>query len=223
MEQIMDLLKLTGICPILVSATPEDAVCAARALVEGGLPVMEVLLKNEASVQNMAKIAREVPELYVGMGTVRKLDEAKRAIDLGAKFIVMPGFSKAVVDECVRRGVMVLPGCVTATEIMMAMDCGIHVVKFFPVFEMGGTSTLLQFYHGPFPEVRFVVTGALNSENFLPLLEAPNVLAAGGDWMFADEQALARRDFAQISRNMRNSVCRVQDMRNRKQFQLDRR
>lgn len=216
MEIMMNLLKLTGICPILAMAEPDAAVPAARALVEGGLPMMEVLMKNETSVQNLAKIAREVPEIYVGAGTVLNAQQAERLIDLGAKFIVMPGFSRSVVEVCLKRNVMALPGCVTATEIMMALDYGIKVVKFFPVFQMGGIGTMAQLNGGPFPDVKFVVTGALNSENFLPLVEYQGTLAAGGDWMFQDHDALKNRDFEQIARNMRESVCRVQDMRNAK-------
>lgn len=214
-SNIFNLLKLTGICPILAGAESDSAVPAAQALVEGGLPVMEVLMRDENSMQNMAKIARDVPELYVGAGTVLTADMAERAIDLGAKFIVIPGFSPKVVEVCLKRGVSVLPGCVTPTEVMMALDYGIDAVKFFPIFEMGGTKTLAQL-NGPFPTVKFVVTGSLNSENFLPLVEYPGTLAAGGDWMFQDHDALKNRDFEQIARNMRESVCRVQDMRNAK-------
>ena len=212
---IYNLLKLTGICPILAGAESDSAVPAAQALVEGGLPVMEVLMRDENSMQNMAKIARDVPELYVGAGTVLTVETAERAIDLGAKFIVMPGFSKKVVEFCLKRGVSVLPGCVTPTEIMMAMDYGLDAVKFFPIFEMGGTKTLAQL-NGPFPNVKFVVTGSLTSENYLPLVDYPGTLAAGGDWMFQDHDALKNRDFEQIARNMRESVCQVQDMRNAK-------
>lgn len=215
-ENMMNLMKLTGICPILAMAEPDDAVPAARALVAGGLPMMEVLLKNETSVQNIANIAKEVPEIYVGAGTVLTVDQARRVIDLGARFCVLPGFSPKVVEECLKRNVMVLPGCVTATEIMQALDYGIEVVKFFPVFQMGGIATLAQYNGGPFPNVRFVVTGALNSENFLPLVEYPGVMAAGGDWMFQDHNALKNHDYEQIARNMRESVMRVQDMRGAK-------
>ena len=212
---IYNLLKLTGICPIRAGAESDSAVPAAQALVEGGLPVMEVLMRDENSMQNMAKIARDVPELYVGAGTVLTVETAERAIDLGAKFIVMPGFSAKVVEFCLKRGVSVLPGCVTPTEIMMAMDYGLDAVKFFPIYEMGGTKTLAQL-NGPFPNVKFVVTGSLTSENYLPLVDYPGTLAAGGDWMFQDHDALKNRDFEQIARNMRESVCQVQDMRNAK-------
>lgn len=216
MNYMMDLMKLTGICPILAMAQPEDAVPAARALVDGGLPMLEVLMKNETSAMNMAKIAKEVPQMNVGAGTVLSADQAERLIDLGAKFIVLPGFSRSVVEVCLKRGVMVLPGCVTPTEIMMALDYGIKAVKFFPVFQMGGIDTLAQLNGGPFPDVKFVVTGSLNSENFLSLVEYPGTLAAGGDWMFQDHDALKNRDFKQIARNIRESVCRVQDMRGAK-------
>ncbi|MDD3334320.1 MAG: bifunctional 4-hydroxy-2-oxoglutarate aldolase/2-dehydro-3-deoxy-phosphogluconate aldolase [Eubacteriales bacterium] len=211
-----NLMQLTGICPILAMAEPDAAVPAAQALVKGGLPMMEILLKNETSVQNLAKVAREVPEMYVGAGTVLTAEQAEKVIDLGAKFVVLPGFSRSVVEVCLKRNVMVLPGCVTATEIMMALDYGIKVVKFFPVFQMGGTATLAQFNGGPFPDVKFVVTGALDSSNFLPLVEYPGTMAAGGDWMFQDHSALKNRDYEQIARNMRESVCRVQDMRGAK-------
>ena len=214
MNDMLDILNLTGICPILAVAEPDQAVPAAKALVDGGLPMLEVLMKNETSVQNMASIAREVPEIYVGAGTVLTVDQAKRVIDLGAKFVVLPGFSPKDVEYCLKQNVMVLPGCVTPTEIMMALDYGITNVKFFPVFEMGGIKTMTQLNGGPFPNVKFVVTGALDSGNFLPLVEYKNTLAAGGDWMFQDHAALKNRDYEQIARNMRESVLRVQDMRN---------
>lgn len=215
-KDIENLLKLTGICPILASAEPECAVPAAQALVAGGLPVMEVLMKNETSVENMARIAKQVPELYVGAGTVLNEEQARRMIDLGAKFIVLPGFDEKTVELCLKRNIMVLPGCVTPTEIMKAIRYGLTAVKFFPVFQMGGTATLAQYMGGPFPKMRYVVTGALNRDNFLPLVDFPATLAAGGDWMFQDHDALKNHDFEQIARNMRESVICVQDMRNAK-------
>lgn len=216
MNDIIDILNLTGICPILAFAEPDQAVPAAKALVNGGLPLLEVLMKNETSVKIIDIIAREVPQIYVGAGTVLTVDQAKHVIDLGAKFVVMPGFCHKIVEYCLKQGVMVIPGCITPTEIMMALDYGISNVKFFPVFEMGGIKTMSQLNSGPFPNVRFVVTGALDSNNFLPLVEYKNTLAAGGDWMFQDFDALNNHDYDQIARNTRDSVMRVQDMRNAK-------
>ena len=217
MNSIMkDVLKVTGICPILAMSPVEDAADAARALVEGGLPVLEVLIRNETSWKNIESIGRDVPEIVMGAGTVLNVESAKRAVDLGAQFLVMPGFSAKVVEFALKNDVIPLPGCVTATEIMMALDYGIHDVKFFPVYQLGGVDMLSQFTNGPFPDVRYVVTGGLGSDNFLPLVEFKNTLAAGGDWMFTDHNALKERNFEQIARNMRDSILRVQDMRNAK-------
>ena len=128
----------------------------------------------------------------------------------------MPGFSTKIVEFALKNNLVPLPGCVTATEIMMALDYGIENVKFFPVYQMGGVETLKQYTYGPFPNVKYVVTGGLGSQNFLPLVEFSNVLAAGGDWMFTDKEALKRKDFAQVATNLRESILRVQDMRNAK-------
>lgn len=212
MTDVMDLLKVTGICPIMAKVAPESAVPAAKALVEGGVPVVEVLMWNEDSEGNLERIAREVPGITVGAGTVLNAKQAERLIDLGATFIVTPGFSRGIVELCQEKKVPVLPGCVTATEIMMALEYDIHIVKFFPVYQMGGIAMLSQLNGGPFHDVRFVVTGGLNSENFLPLMRHPNTLAAGGDWMFADHNALQEKDYQQITRNIRKSVNDVLDI-----------
>lgn len=213
MSQLTDLLSITGICPILVKADPESAVLAAKALARGGDPVLEVLIRDEESYTNIGKIAKEAPETTVGAGTVINLEQAKRAADLGAKFMVSPGFNPKVVEFCLDQGIIPLPGCVTPTEITLALEYGINVVKFFPVYQMGGIETLKQYTFGPFPTVKYVVTGGLGTENFLPLLTHKNTLAAGGDWMFTEHQALEQKNFEQIEDNIRNSIYRVLDQR----------
>ena len=213
MSEVMDLLKLSGICPIIADAEPGTAVPAAAALAEGGVPVVEVLMRNEKSRINIKDIASALPGIQVGAGSVLNLELAKEAYDLGAKFMVLPGFSRKVVEFCIDKNIPVLPGCVTPTEIMAALDYGIDIVKFFPVYQMGGLDTLKQLNNGPFSNVRFVVTGGLDSRNFLPLMTWKNVLAAGGDWMFQDFGALAGRNYKQITYNIRKSVNEVLDIR----------
>ena len=213
MSEVMDLLKLSGICPIIADAETDAAVPAAAALVEGGVPVVEVLMRNEKSRINIKNIATELPGVQVGAGSVLNLDLAKEAYDLGAKFMVMPGFSREVIEFCIDKHIPVLPGCVTPTEIMAALDYGINIVKFFPVYQMGGLDTLKQLNNGPFSMIQFVVTGGLDSRNFLPLMTWKNVLAAGGDWMFQDFNALAGRNYKQITYNIRKSVNDVLDIR----------
>ena len=213
MSELMDLLKMTAICPIMADIEADSVVPAAQALVEGGLPVVEVLMRNEKSPGNLERIARELPGVFVGAGSVLNVRMAEEVIDRGAKFVVMPGFSRKVVELCQGKNIPVLPGCVTATEIMMALEYGIEVVKFYPVYQMGGVEMLMQFNNGPFGIVIFVVTGGLNSKNFLPLVAYKNTFAAGGDWMFADENALRERNFKQITRNLRKSINDVLELR----------
>ena len=208
-KTLYSILKTTGICPIMVAPEIDAAVPAAKALAKGGLPVCEVLMRNEDSLKHLNNIAAYAPEVIVGAGSVMNLEQAKKVIDLGARFIVMPGFNGEVVEHCLKNDISVLPGCVTATEIMMALNYGLHVVKFFPVYQMGGNEMLAQFNNGPFGSIEWVVTGGLDSKNFLPLLQHRNTLAAGGDWMFADYNALANKDYEQITRNTRDAIADV--------------
>lgn len=212
MKTMVDILKLTGICPILACAEPDQAAPAARALAEGGLPIIEVLQRDRNALENLRTIAEEVPEVYAGAGTVLNVRQAEEVIDAGARFVVMPGFKKEVVEVCLKHNIMVIPGCCTPTEVMMIADYDIKIAKFFPFYQMGGTAALNEI-SGPYPDMRFIVTGALHSGNFLPALKSPKALAAGGDWMFQDHDALKNRDYRQISANMRHSVLRVLDQR----------
>lgn len=212
--QVMkDVLGVTGICPILARGDLDQAVPAAKALVEGGLPVIEILQRDANALENLKSIRRDVPECFAGAGTVITARQAEEVIDAGAQFVVMPGFKREVVEVCLKKGILVIPGCATCTELMMIADYDLKIAKFFPFYQMGGTGTLNEI-SGPYPEIRFIVTGALHSGNFLQTLESPKTLAAGGDWMFQDGNALAERNYEQVARNTRDSVLRVQNMRN---------
>lgn len=213
MNNLADLLSVTGVCPILVSAEADMVVPLAKALTAGGVPAVEVLLRDENSLANMSVIAKEVPEVIVGAGTVISAEQAERAVDQGAKFVVIPGFSRPVVEYCLKKNVPVIPGCVTSTEIISALEYGLTIIKFFPVYEMGGVP-MLQHLSGPFPMIRYMVAGGLSSQSFLPLMKHPKVLAAGGDWMFTDGDAQKNRDYELIAKNLRHSVYQVQDLHN---------
>lgn len=211
-REIYGILKTTGICPIIATTEIETGVPAAKALVKAGLPVCEILMRGEND-KMLNKIAKEVPEIFVGAGSVMNLDMAKKVVDLGANFIVMPGFRKDVVDFCVKNDISVLPGCVTATEILEAMDFGLNVVKFYPVYQMGGVETLAQYNYGPFGNIEWVCTGGLNGQNFLPLLAHKWTLACGGDWMFAEHNAINEHNYEQIEINTRRTIRDANDYR----------
>ena len=122
----------TGIVPVVVIDRVEDALPTARALAEGGIDIMEVTLRTEAGLGSIREVSRQYPDCLIGAGTATNLDQCQRAVDAGAAFIVMPGFNRSVVDWCVAHDIAVTPGCVTPTEIMAALECGISVLKFFP-------------------------------------------------------------------------------------------
>lgn len=208
------ILKTTGICPIMVAPELEFAADAAHALAEGGLPVCEVLLhRDEHSLDRINQIAKNASEVIVGAGSVISIDDAKAAIDAGAKFFVAPGFVPGVVEFALNKNIPILPGCVTASDISMALNYGISILKFFPVYQMGGAETLAQYHGGPFGNVEWVVTGGLNGQNFLPFANIGYVLASGGDWMFAEKNAVNDKNYEQIVINTRKTVKDVLDLR----------
>lgn len=215
MDQTMyGILKTTGICPIMVAPEPDFAADAAKALAEGGLPVCEVLLhRDEHSLDRIKQIAKEAPEVIVGAGSVISLRDAEEAVDAGAKFFVAPGLVPEVVEFALKEGMPILPGCVTASDISIALNYGINILKFFPIYQLGGAETLAQYHGGPFGKVEWVVTGGLNGKNFLPFAGIDYVLASGGDWMFAENNAIHDRDYEQIVKNTRRTIQDVLDLR----------
>ena len=211
------ILKTTGICPIMVAPELDFAADAAHAIAEGGLPVCEVLLhRDEDSLNRIKKIALEAPEVTVGAGSVISIRDAEEALDAGAKFFVAPGFVPEVIEFALKRDIPILPGCVTASNISMALNYGINILKFFPIYQLGGAETLAQYHGGPFGKVEWVVTGGLNGKNFLPFAEIDYVLASGGDWMFAENNAVNDKNYEQIVLNMRNTIKDVLNLRAQK-------
>ncbi|MDD6564331.1 MAG: bifunctional 4-hydroxy-2-oxoglutarate aldolase/2-dehydro-3-deoxy-phosphogluconate aldolase [Clostridiales bacterium] len=208
MEKTMyGVLKTTGICPIMVAPELDFAADAAHALAEGGLPVCEVLLhRDENSLKRINEIAKNAPEVTVGAGSVISIRDAEEAIDAGAQFFVAPGFVPEVVEFALKKNMPILPGCVTASDISMALNCGINILKFFPVYQLGGADTLAQYHGGPFGNVEWVVTGGLNGKNFLPFSKIDYVLASGGDWMFAENNAVNDKNYEMIVENTRRTV-----------------
>lgn len=218
MEKTMyGILKTTGICPIMVAPEPDFAADAAHAIAEGGLPVCEVLLhRDEYSLDRIKEIALKAPEVTVGAGSVISVRDAEEALDAGAKFFVAPGFVPEVVEFALKRDIPILPGCVTASDISIALNYGINILKFFPIYQLGGADTLAQYHGGPFGNVEWVVTGGLNGKNFLPFAEIDYVLASGGDWMFAENNAVNDKNYEQIVLNMRKTIKDVLNLRAQK-------
>ena len=178
----LERLRNAGVVPVVVLDRAEDAVPVARAMLAGGVDVMEITFRTAAAAEAIRNVAAECPEMLVGAGTVLTVEQCEKAVALGAKFIVSPGFDAEIVDWCVERGIAVAPGCVTPTEIMAALKRGLSVVKFFPAGIYGGLKAM-KALAAPFGQVKFIPTGGVSADNLAEYAAAPFVHAVGGSWL----------------------------------------
>jgi 2-dehydro-3-deoxyphosphogluconate aldolase/(4S)-4-hydroxy-2-oxoglutarate aldolase len=169
----------------------------AKALVAGGIRVMEITLRTEAGLESIEKAAKACPDLLVGGGTVLSLEQCRLAVSRGAAFIVSPGFDPEIVDYCQKNNVVVLPGCVTPTEITAALKAGLGIVKFFPANVYGGAPAI-KALSGPFPKLKFVPTGGIDLKNLAEFV-IPQVFAIGGGWL-CDRKAVNAGNYEEITK-----------------------
>ena len=193
----VERLRNAGIVPVVVLERAEDAVPVARAMLAGGVDVMEITFRTAAAAEAIRNVAAECPEMLVGAGTVLTVEQCEKAVALGAKFIVSPGFDAEIVDWCVERGVAVAPGCVTPTEIMAALKRGLSVVKFFPAGIYGGLKAM-KALAAPFGQVKFIPTGGVSADNLAEYAAAPFVHAVGGSWL-CPKADVAAGNFARVT------------------------
>jgi 2-dehydro-3-deoxyphosphogluconate aldolase/(4S)-4-hydroxy-2-oxoglutarate aldolase len=200
------VLKSIGRCrlvPVIAIDNAKDAAPLGQALVAGELPCAEVTFRTAAAADSIAAMAK-IPGLLLGAGTVLKVDQVKQAIDLGATFMVAPGFNPKVVGYCVEQGITVIPGVSNPTDIEMALEFGLDVVKFFPAEAMGGLAAL-KAISAPYGGLSFVPTGGITESNLPVYLAFPKVLACGGSWMVKPE-LIAGGKFSQITTLVKAAV-----------------
>ncbi|HEX2216420.1 MAG TPA: bifunctional 4-hydroxy-2-oxoglutarate aldolase/2-dehydro-3-deoxy-phosphogluconate aldolase [Xanthobacteraceae bacterium] len=193
------------VIPVLTIEQAADAVPLARALVEGGLPVLEVTLRTDAALAALAAIARDVPEAVVGAGTVTKPEDIARAVDAGARYLVSPGTPPALAEALTAAPLPAVPGCATVTEAMALAARGFSLLKFFPAEACGGVAWLNAVV-APLPQMRFCPTGGIGANNAAAYLALPNVAAVGGSWV-APKEALASGDLARIRMLARDAAA----------------
>lgn len=207
----LERLRNAGVVPVVVLERAEDAVPVARAMLAGGVDAMEITFRTAAAAEAIRNVAAECPEMLVGAGTVLTVEQCEKAVALGAKFIVSPGFDAEIVDWCVERGVAVAPGCVTPTEIMAAVKRGLSVVKFFPAGIYGGLKAM-KALAAPFGQVKFIPTGGVSADNLAEYAAAPFVHAVGGSWL-CPKADVAAGNFARIAELCAQSRRIVDDAR----------
>jgi len=179
---VFEKIKEFKIIPVAIIDNENDAIPLGKALIEAGLPVIEVTFRTEAAAESIKKLTSELPNLFVGAGTVLNVEQVKKAVNAGALFIVTPGFNPKVVDYCVEQKIPIIPGVNTPTMVEWALDRGVKFVKFFPA-DLSGGPKMLRNLAGPYPDMRFMPTGGINNETLNTYLELPNVIACGGSWI----------------------------------------
>jgi len=192
----LQVMQDAPVIPVIVLNDVSHAVPMARALLAGGIRMLEITLRTPQALACMEAIANEVEGAVVGAGTVRSPQDAAAAVKAGARFAVSPGYTPAVGQACKDLGLPLLPGVATGSEIMMAQEGGYTELKFFPAMQAGGPG-MLKAWSGPFFDVKFCPTGGVTPQNAHELLSLPNVACVGGSWLVPAD-AMAQGDWARI-------------------------
>lgn len=208
---LLEQVEIKKIVPVVKLDRASDARPLGEALSEGGLPVAEVTFRTDAAEESIRIMKREFPEMMVGAGTVVNVEQAKRALDAGASFLVSPGISRSVVEFAIDNKLPVFPGTCTPSEVMIAMEYDLPVVKFFPAAQYGGLATI-KALAAPFPSLRFMPTGGINAANIMDYLASDKIIACGGSWMVKDSLINAG-DFEEITRLTAEAVALVSKKR----------
>ncbi len=201
----LEVMRAAPVIPVIVLSDVAQAVPLARALVAGGIRMLEVTLRTPVALACIEAIAREVPEAVAGAGTVRSAADAQAAAMAGARFAVSPGYTGAVGKACRELSLPLLPGVATGSEIMAAQEDGYTELKFFPAVQAGGLA-MLKAWQGPFGDVRFCPTGGITGDNAAQFLSLSNVVCVGGSWLTPPD-AVARADWASITQLAREAVA----------------
>ena len=193
----LQVMQDSPVIPVIVLTDVNQAVLLARALVAGGIRMLEVTLRTPQALACIEAIAHAVPEAVVGAGTVRSAQDVQACAMAGARFLVSPGYTHAVGQACRDAGLPLLPGVATGSEIMMAQEDALTELKFFPAMQAGGAA-MLKAWGGPFGDVRFCPTGGVTAANAAEFLALPNVECVGGSWL-TPADVLARGNWAQVT------------------------
>ncbi|MBB6520061.1 bifunctional 4-hydroxy-2-oxoglutarate aldolase/2-dehydro-3-deoxy-phosphogluconate aldolase [Pseudoteredinibacter isoporae] len=204
MSRIEEIMTSSPVIPVIVIDDLADAVPMAKALLSGGLKVLEVTLRTEHGLAAIRKIKQELPEAIVGAGTVISAEDAENSVAAGAEFLVSPGHTDELVDRALALGVPILPGVATPSEAMKMLAKGIRHLKFFPAEAVGGLK-VLKAIAGPLPQLRFCPTGGINPEKAIDYLAQNNILCVGGSWML-EKGDIADKNWAAIESKAREAA-----------------
>lgn len=207
MKTIEQKLYESGLVPVVKINDASKAVPLAKALLKGGLSAIEITFRTDCAEEAIAAISKEVPEMFVGAGTVITKTQVDKAVRAGAKFIVAPGLNPSIVSYCESIGVPMIPGCSNASDLEAAIELGLKIVKFFPAEAAGGLP-MIKALSAPYNTLKFLPTGGLNLDNFVSYLNYDKVVACGGSFM-VKEDLIEAGDFEQIEKITREAVLKM--------------
>ncbi|WRD94615.1 bifunctional 4-hydroxy-2-oxoglutarate aldolase/2-dehydro-3-deoxy-phosphogluconate aldolase [Helicobacter pylori] len=181
-DKIIEVLQISPIVPVVVIENIKDAVPLAQSLVEGGIHIIEVTLRSSCALEAIELIAKNVPKMRVGAGTILNPTQLEQAQNRGAEFLISPGLTIKLLEYAKKKDMPLIPGVSSSSEVMQALELGYNALKFFPAEYCGGVK-LLNAFNGPFKEVKFCPTGGISIDNMHSYLNLENVLCVGGSWL----------------------------------------
>ncbi|MCQ2697376.1 bifunctional 4-hydroxy-2-oxoglutarate aldolase/2-dehydro-3-deoxy-phosphogluconate aldolase [Helicobacter pylori] len=181
-DKIIEVLQISPIVPVVVIENIKDAVPLAQSLIEGGIPIIEVTLRSSCALEAIELIAKNVPKMRVGAGTILNLTQLEQAQNRGAEFLISPGLTIKLLEHAKKKDMPLIPGVSSSSEVMQALELGYNALKFFPAEYCGGVK-LLNAFNGPFKGVKFCPTGGISADNMRSYLNLENVLCVGGSWL----------------------------------------
>lgn len=204
MDKILKKLSSIGIIPVVTINDVEKAVPLANALINGGIHCVEITFRTKEAEEAIKRITENVPKMLVGAGTVLNTEQADKAISAGAKFLISPGLNPSVVEYCIQKGYLMIPGIATPSDIERAINLGVNVVKFFPAEASGGIN-MIKSMSLPYSEMRFIPTGGINNNNLNDYLSFDKVICCGGSFML-DDNFIESNNFDEITKLCKQAI-----------------
>lgn len=204
-DRIIEVLQISPIVPVVVIENIKDAVPLAQSLIEGGIHIIEVTLRSSCALEAIELIAKNVPKMHVGTGTILNPTQLEQAQNRGAEFLISPGLTIKLLEYAKKKDMPLIPGVSSSSEVMQALELGYNALKFFPAEYCGGVK-LLNAFNGPFKGVKFCPTGGISADNMHSYLNLENVLCVGGSWL-TPKNLIQNKEWGKITEICKRSLA----------------
>ncbi len=206
-DKTIEVLQISPIVPVVVIENIKDAVPLAQSLIDGGIPIIEVTLRSSCALEAIELIAKNVPKMRVGAGTILNSAQLEQAQNRGAEFLISPGLTITLLEHAKKKNMPLIPGVSSSSEVMQALEWGYHALKFFPAEYCGGVK-LLNAFNGPFKGVKFCPTGGISADNMRSYLNLENVLCVGGSWL-TPKDLIQNKEWDKITEICKSALANI--------------